>query len=72
MACDLPLYQLERGEEADTKERICVFFVKHFSLKKASKFLFFIQGNSLLSAGLFYMYFLEKLQVWYYAKKSTC
>mgnify|MGYP000189366472 CR=1 FL=1 len=28
-----------------------VFFVKHFSLKKAFKFPFFIQGNSLLSAG---------------------
>lgn len=28
-----------------------VFFVKHFSLKKAYKFPFFVQGISLLSAG---------------------
>lgn len=29
-----------------------VFFVKHFSLKKASKFPFFSRGISLFSAGL--------------------
>ena len=29
-----------------------LFFVKHFSLKKASKFPFFSKGYSLLSAGL--------------------
>ncbi len=28
-----------------------LFFVKHFSLKKAYKFPFFVQGISLLSAG---------------------
>ena len=33
---------------------IKLFFVKHFSLKKAFKFPFFIQGNSLLSAGTDY------------------
>ena len=31
-----------------------VFFVKHFSLKKASKFPVFVQGISLLSAGDIY------------------
>lgn len=41
------------------KERMCgvaltvkVFFVKYFSLKKASEFPFFSKGFSLLSAGI--------------------
>ena len=38
-------------ENSSNKE---VFFVKHFSLKKASEFPFFSKGISLLSAGIDY------------------
>ena len=41
-------------EDIDNREFLCMFFVKHFSLKKASEFPVFIKGFSLLLAGNIY------------------
>lgn len=46
--------KMKRRKQKETERQQELFFVKHFSLKKAFKFPFFIQGNSLLSAGTDY------------------
>ena len=43
-----PLISLLKIERLDLLEKLFVFFVKHFSLKKASEFPIFSEGFSLL------------------------
>lgn len=45
----------DAAKEALVHVSDAVFFVKHFSLKKASKFPVFIEGISLLLAGVDYV-----------------
>lgn len=45
-------------------------FCQELFPEKSVKIPFFHTGKFPTFGGLFYMYFLEKLQVWYYAKKK--